>query len=253
MNIQKIPYKHLTLFVIGCLLSVVISFFITEKFLSSSGFEYRQNVYNCLVDYLKERNVSDDYFPSSEPESNGNDETHVNCSVILKQFNVLKDMESNLYSSYNITTKLCTELMADNNMKLCLSSNDVKGSDNQSRDKVGVEEKKRSCFDIEKYFTDDEISKYETPETLFISSRNYCTDADECSRCVKEILTATDDYENTMLHAKAVNITIIDVKVWNYFMISKRVHELLDEAQSMVDDAVSDCKTDQKCNKLLQK
>lgn len=232
----------MTLFVVGILVAIFVGFIITEKYLSSSGFEYKENTYNCLVYYLKDKNVTDSYFPSTEHDINDL-ERNVNCSVILKQFNVLEDMKSNLYSSYNITSNLCVELMTDK--KVCSSANDGKGSDNQSKNIT-------QCLDVKKHFSVEQISKFDTSENLAKKFKEDCTSSDICIECVNQALTANEDYQNTILHAKAVNLTIIDYEIWNYFKISTRVKELLEESYEMEDKALSDCFQSKNCGDFVK-
>ncbi|KAG5671097.1 hypothetical protein PVAND_001311 [Polypedilum vanderplanki] len=242
---MKLPFQHLSLFVIGTLTSVFILIFITENFLSSSGFESRQQVFNCLVNELKSRNVTDDYFPSSSYD----DTSNVDCSEIIKNFTVLEDLRMNLFETYNVTLDLCEDITNDKKQKLC----DAEGRNNQSKsNNSSSSDVKESCVDVKKHFKVDKTSQNETLEDFYKQSKVNCERLNNCYDCIKASFVEDDknNYETTMLHAIAVNFTIIDFEVWNYFQISSRVHELVNEANQIVEKAINDCQIKQKCIEL---
>lgn len=237
--ISRIPYQNLTLFVIGTLAGVFIGFFITERYWISDGVERNIAKFNCLVDYLRNNSITDDYFHTEQRVFS--DEALKDCTVILKQFSKLEDVGNNLYSSYNTSQNLCKALQADKMKKLCLSENDVEGSKNQSEDN-------RTCIDVNEYLKIDKISKYETSESLYEHTRHNCDDAQSCFNCIREILIENDSYMLTRLHAKAVHYTYINYEVWRYFQISKKVNELLSVTSVVENEAFMKCNMDQKCS-----
>lgn len=223
---------------IGILTGVFILFVVTEFFLTSSGFTIRENKFNCLVDYLTENNVTDDYFPSSSELNIEN----ANCSEVLKQFDVFEDVKEDLCSPYNVTVKLCKKISKDKEKKLCTLSSDAEARVNQS-----TSSSNETCVDAKKYFSEDELAQNITLEELYARSKENCRSLDDCFSCIKANLTQSDDYENTMLHAIAVNFTIIEFEVWNYFMITSSVQQLVNEADTMLRDAIDDCQLKQDC------
>lgn len=181
--------------------------------------------------------MTDDYFPSSsflQPQHD--DLSNVNCSGILKQFNVLEDVREDLCAPYNVTLNLCRRIFSDDKeLQLC----GAEAKNNQSNSSSDAE----SCADIEEYF--NEAS--ETLEEFYKQSKVNCQRQASCFDCIKESLGGSGDYETLALHAIAVNFTVIDFEVWNYFRISSRVHELVNEANRMLRIAVDDCWIKQEC------
>lgn len=92
----------------------------------------------------------------------------------------------------------------------------------------------------------DEIKKKSTLENT--QANENCGKVTECFACIKENLQKnTDDYEISMLHAMAVNSTIIDFRLWEYFKVSSKVEELVNDANVVKSTAIEDCTSKKIC------
>jgi hypothetical protein len=150
---------------------------------------------------------------------------------------VLGDVRRDLCSPYNVTQTLCKRIADDKERKPC----DAEGRHNQSKSS------KESCVDVKELLGADETIEREALVAVYKQSKFNCQHLNDCFGCIKASLRASDDYESTMRHAIAVNFTIIDFQVWNYFRISSRVHELVSEGNKLLRAAVEDCQIRQEC------
>lgn len=222
-NLRSLPFEHLTKFVIGSLISVFCLAICSEYYFSvSQGVQERKDNFSCLANYLQQQNVSDEYFTtvvSNISES---------CEELVSQLRlkIVDDMKDYYYISYNVSTSLCDEI--DQNLKLMTESTN---------------------------FESDLSLNGTNVEDLSNFAKGNCGKVTRCFRCIKENLQSatdvdTDIYEISMLHAMAVNFTIIEFRVWQYFQVSSKVKELVNDANAVRSKTVNDCKAVGKCASL---
>lgn len=204
---------------VGLLATVIILTFCTEHYFSSPGFVERQQRFSCLVNYLHQQNITDNFFPATA-ESQSKDDIS-NCSNVVHQLRLKIDSETKnqLYETKgNVTATLCEEIERN--------STTTRGEENHHPK-------------INSPPSDDNL------KNLKLEEEN-CRKLSRCFACIKGYLQS-DDYENFMLHAKAVNFTVIEFRVWEYFRVSERVEELLNEANALKLKSVSGCESEGKC------
>ena len=236
--ISRIPYQNLTLFSIGILVSVFIGFFITEHYISSDGVEEHTKTANCFVDYLRNHSITDGYFETEQKITD--DEDLKNCNLDLKHFYLLEDIETNLYTSYDTSQELCKEIKSNETIKLCLSKNDVEGSEYQSTDNI-------TCINVNRYLSSDEISIYETSESFYVHTRNYCDYANSCYTCIRDNLNANENYMLKRLYARAIQLTYIKLEFWKYLIMWSKVEEIYNSTRIVEDEAKEICNKELKC------
>lgn len=200
----------------------------TEHFLSSSGFESRKESFNCLVDYLKRREINDDAFSAAETV----DSSSASCSQIIadqkQTFHAdLFSRSECFYRIYNLAYGECKEM----NDGFC----DVNPS--------GSIIANMTCANRH----DGEFSGHLKSSNL---SRENCHDLSDCFGCVIGKLAA-GKYEDIRFHTTAVNLTVIEFQVWKYFTISPRVLELQGQSDYLERSMISKCEHENKCKKNL--
>lgn len=235
---SRIPFRDLILFVIGILASVFVGFFITEYYCSSVGVVEHTKTANCFVDYLKNNSIGDDYFDTEKIIFD--DEAQMNCTLEIQKFYLLEDIKTSLYGAYDTSHTLCDVLKADKMQKLCLSKNDMEGSDDESKDHI-------PCINVNQYLTNDVISKYETSESFYVHTRKHCKDAENCFPCVREKLNADDTYMLKRLHARAIQLTYVNLELWKYFKLWLKVEKIYRSTRIVEDIAVEDCVQERRC------
>jgi hypothetical protein len=206
----------------------------TESFLSSSGFEYRKEVFSCLVNHLEEQNVTDEYFDVARSYNVSTSE----CAKVLNEFDVMKSMKSMFYSSYNVTLEWCEKSLCD--------KNETKTSDEIKEERKA--EAHALCFQLSSL----KAKNNETAKAMYSDGRERCDALAVCMNCIKENLKTFSDYERIKLHAVALNFTVIEFRVWNYFTISERVLALGNDANKMELEAVNKCKDKKQCNDNIE-
>lgn len=183
--------------------------------------------------YLKEKNVTDDVFSVAESL----DIAAANCSGIVDEtkesfYNDLKIRLFDSYPSYEVTSGLCDDL----NNPIC--------SDNASTKENSSEKVCYNSKPLKKMAKDaghDDISR------IYNKLKESCHQLSTCYRCYLADLQQTDEYEETRLHAAAVNATVIEFRVWQYFSIFPRVNELQEQAISLELDARKNCEETKDC------
>lgn len=198
----------------------------TENFLTSSGFEIRKESFNCLVDYLKSRKISDDAFSAAEAVSSSS----ASCSEIIAEQNqtFFADFFSRsecFYSVYSLAYGECDELNDD----FC------------SVNPNGTIKANMTC-------SNRNDGKFSGHQKSSDSSRANCHDLSDCFGCVIGKLAARG-YEDIRFHATAVNLTVIEFQVWKYFTISPRVLELQKQTAYLERSTISECEDENKCRK----
>lgn len=235
---SRIPYRDLTLFVIGIFVCVFAGFFTTEYYFTSVGVVEHTKTANCFVDYLRNNSIDDDYFNTETITFD--DEDQKNCTLELQKFYSLEDIKTSLYGAYDTSHSLCDELKANMTQKLCLSKTDKEGSDDEAKDNI-------PCINAKQYLTSDVISKYETSESFYVHTRKHCKDAEDCFPCVKEKLNADDTYMFKRLHARAIQLTYVNLEIWKYFKLWLKVEKIYRQTRIVEDIAVEDCVQERKC------
>lgn len=81
---------------------------------------------------------------------------------------------------------------------------------------------------------------------------HHLTKSQHCQTCIRHKLDETSDYELKRLHIAAVNQTIVQFKVWQYFTMAPKILQLLDESRELEMDAFKDCKKDKLCDKKIK-
>lgn len=72
----------------------------------------------------------------------------------------------------------------------------------------------------------------------------------ECYECVSKVLK-NHKYNKIRLHAAAVSVTIINLKIWKYFTISSAVNELMNHSYTIENRYLSECIEDKICTKNI--
>lgn len=67
-----------------------------------------------------------------------------------------------------------------------------------------------------------------------------------CHKCMTGIMEKVD-YVMIRLHAAAVNVTIVNLKVWKYFTISSSVKELINQSDTLEKKYLEKCKRHDYC------
>lgn len=192
--------------------------------MSSSGFEYRKVSFNCLVDYLKSREISDEAFSAAETI-----ESSASCSEFIDEqtqtFHVdLFSRSECFYRVYNLAYGECDKM----NDRFCRISPN------------GTIKANMTCDD------EEFLGHLESSDL----SQSNCHDLSDCYGCVIEKLAA-GGYEDIRFHATAVNLTVIEFQVWKYFTISPRVLELQRQTAYLERSTISECEHEKKCRKNL--
>lgn len=222
--------------VAGSLAVILFASISTEVFLSSDGFESRQQVFGCLVNYLEGKNVTDENFGVAQSL----DLSSVDCKTIVKQQNesFYNDLKLRLNCPiYNVTSARCEKLKNP----IC---SDLKLLTDRSND---------TCYIDEFAGLFDAASRTGQEKLLAISkaSRMNCEKLSTCSSCVVEELRTTG-YEEARFHSTAVNLTVIEFKIWKYFSISPRVKELADASDQLEKACVRHYVDTKKCLKCAE-
>lgn len=196
--------------------------------MSSSGFEYRKKSFNCLVDYLSSRDISDEAFSAAEKIESSS----TSCSEIIddQSQTFRADLFSRsecFYHVYNLAYGECDKM----NDRFC----NIRPN--------GTIKANMTCSNRD----DEEFSGHLESSDL---SRANCHDLSDCFGCVIEKLAA-DGYEDIRFHATAVNLTVIEFQVWKYFTISPRVLELQRQTAYIERSTISKCEREKKCRKNL--
>lgn len=220
--------KRLGYIVAGSLVAIIVMMLCTEIFLSSSGFESRKESFNCLVDYLKSREITDEAFSAAETVESPS----TSCSKIIGELNQtfhvdLLSRSECFYSVYNLAYGECDEM----NHKFCVVN--PNGSINANM----------TC-------SNRHDGKFSGHQKSSDSTRANCHDLSDCFGCVIGKLAAKG-YEDIRFHATAVNLTVIEFQVWKYFTISPRVLELQKQTANLERSTISDCENENKCRKNL--
>lgn len=179
--------------------------------------------------FLKEKNVTDDVFSVAESL----DIAAANCSGIVDEtkesfYNDLKIRFFDSYPSYEVTSGQCDEL-----------NNPICSDREKSSEKVCYDS--RPLTKMAKDAGHDDISR------IYKELKKNCHQLSTCHRCLLADLQQTDEYEETRLHAAAVNATVIEFRVWQYYSIYPRVNELQMQAISLELDARKKCEATKDC------
>lgn len=221
--------KALFLIVALSLVGILALTIITEAFWSSDGFEYRKEEFACLVNYLDRRNVTDECFGVALSI----DVSNVECAKFVEErkasFNVDMQMRLNQRCAplYGVTIDECDMLSRD-----CWVVDET--SDCRPEELLIKMNRK----------TSDE--KDENSLMGFDGLMENCTMLSTCFNCVKEKLAMTN-YEEIRLHASAVNLTVIEFKIWKYFTISPRVKVLEDQGKKLEKLSKQSCNKEERC------
>lgn len=232
MNFFRLPYDSLTKFVIGSLLLVFISAIFTEVYLSSPVLDERKFKFSCLANHLRSKNKTDEIFSYASLIENSSD-----CVEIINQYKlkIADNTRLDYFATKNISALLCSEIEDKN----CNSSIfDNKGSSSAS------DQSEKNCSHLR-----DEISSLknnqEDLKEIFKATKEKCKSISLCYGCIKgKLLTSSDDnYETSMLHVLAANLTstVIEFRFWEYFKVTSRVEELLNDAGAIRDEAIIQC------------
>lgn len=222
--------------VAGALAIILVVSISTETFLSSDGFESRKQTFGCLVGYLEGKNVTDESFGVAESLNLSS----VDCTAIVQQQNKSfhDDLRIRLNCPiYNVSSARCDKL----NNPICT---DLKRLTDKSNE---------ICYIDELTGMLDLSSKTNQERLLAISnlSRTSCKKLSACTSCVIEKLAAKD-YDDVRFHSTAVNLTVIEFKIWKYFSISPRVKELVDVGEQMEKASIHQCVDENKCLKCAE-
>lgn len=184
---------------------------LTEYYFTSPGVSERKEHLRCLGNYLKSQNVK---------ISIGNSNLTENCMEIVDQWKqkIMNDTENELYAAYNVSTFSNSSL---------------------------VDESKKFTSDLQS--TSDICMHVKEAK----SPQKNLEEVAQCLACIKgNSQSATNDYKNAMLHAIAVNFTVIEFRLWEYFQVSSKVEKLLNDANALKLKTVNDCETMRKCKDL---
>lgn len=219
--------------VAGSLLVILFVSISTEVFLSSDGFESRKQKFGCLVDYLEAKNVTDENFGVAESLNLSS----VDCKAIVQQQNesFYNDLKLRLNCPiYNVTSARCEKLKNP----IC---SDLKLLTDKAND---------TCY-IDEFAGIFDVASKAGQENLLAISRVYrmnCEKLSSCNSCVVEKLAAIG-YDEARFHATAVNLTVIEFKIWKYFSISPRVKELVEAGDQLEKATIHHCVDAEKCLK----
>lgn len=217
------------MFVALSLVTILACAIMSEIFLSSKGFEDRKKIFACLVNYLEQRNVADECFGVAQSF----DMSKVECATIIeeKRKEFYDDLERRLQrcsSIYGTTSDECAVLNEPDCAVKMLEKRDEEPCNNEGlKKKLNVE------------------NMYEFA-SVYIALRDNCEKLSTCFNCITEKL-ATSNYEEIRFHAAAVNLTVIDFKVWKYFSISPRVKYLESKGKELEKASKDFCKQEGKC------
>lgn len=219
--------KFLASFAALMLVTVVALTIVSEIFLSSQGFEDRKESFACLVDYLDHKNVTDGYFDVAQSL----DVSKYNCAATVetKRQGFYEDLKARLQRCspiYEITFGECEvlnnpectiEAVKNGTIKSCNNTELAKKFTARNGDLIKINELKENC---EKMST--------------------------CFTCITEKLSSTS-YEEIRFHSAAVNLTVIEFKVWKYFSILSRVENLESQGKELEKASKKRCKNERQC------
>lgn len=199
--------------------------------MSSAGFESRKEIFGCLVKYLKEKNVSDDVFSVAESL----DIEIANCSDIVDEtrerfYNDLKIRLFDSYPLYEVTSGQCDDLKNP----IC-------------SDKATKNSSTKVCYDSKPLKKMAKDAGHDDISIVYNELKQNCHQLLTCFRCLLADLQQTEEYDETRIHAAAVNFTVIEFRVWQYFSIYPRVDELQMQAISLELDARKKCESTRDC------
>ena len=98
------------------------------------------------------------------------------------------------------------------------------------------------CFYPKYNLTDGECER----ANITNDSQRNCEDMARCLVCILRKLSLTD-YEAKRFHASAVNVTVIEFKIWKYFSISTRVVELSMQVKESEEASLDECQEEESC------
>jgi hypothetical protein len=182
----------------GTIALIMASMFFSENYLQSPGFEQRKETFGCLVDYLEEHHIKDEYFNEAK--------------------------------SYEISTKNCSDVVSRTRQSF----------------QIDLSERLNFCED----HINESSQNITTKVRKLDLTKKQEDQLEECQNCVFEILNDRK-YENLRLHAAAVNVTIVNLKVWKYFTISSAVKELINQSNSIENRYLSECIKEKLCKKRI--
>ena len=199
--------------------------------MSSQGFEDRKETFACLVNYLDQRNVTDECFGVVQSI----DVSKVDCAKIVeeKRQSFYDDLQTRLQRCsplYGVTSGECEVL---NNIN-CTFEN-VKERTVESCQNTDLADK-----------FEGKNSGPDNPPGTFEGLKENCRKLSNCLNCMIVKLNKTN-YEEIRFHSAAVNLTVIEYKVWEYFLISPRMNELISQGKEWENKAKSLCKKERKC------
>lgn len=160
------------------------------------------------------------------------------CSNIINQYklNIAENITEEYYSAHNVSSNVCEEIVKPlcNSSSISVNSTLENSTSDQSREK---------CFEKNSL----EHTEEDNLDEIYNATKEKCENVGKCFSCIKEKLLKNgdnDDFENSMLHVKAVNLTssVIEFRFWKYFQVTSRVEELLNDANALRNEAINDCK-----------
>ena len=196
--------------------------------------EERKLEFSCLVNYLKTRNISDEFLMHSSAVEDASA-----CPEIINQYKltIVNDAKIKYYDSRNVSWPVCKNITENSFCNSSINDSIIMKNENSIND-----QSIRECLGIE----EGEKLQKDLSE-LYNIAKKKCEAIGSCFNCVNEMLwTVSDDYEDSMLHTKATNLTasVIEFRFWDYFKITTRVEELANVSNAFYYEAVNGCKSE---------